>query len=149
MDLLPDTQNWGLHMRRECQKHFPHHRLQRKPLVSDIDMHHGICVTHGMCMMHVPWCMSESSFCGGGENVPGIPSAYATHNFGYLIRDPWPDYEVSFVSFFFLEKWPCFKEFWLLCYRGPCHNRTQLCYWDNAIQSLIWQLIYYTCRQLS
>ena len=29
---------------------FPRHQLQRKPLVSDPDMHHGTCVTH------VPWC---------------------------------------------------------------------------------------------
>ena len=28
---------------------FSHHRLQRKPLVSDPGMHHGTCVTH------VPW----------------------------------------------------------------------------------------------
>ena len=30
---------------------FPCHRLQKKPLVSDPNMHHGTCVTH------VPWCM--------------------------------------------------------------------------------------------
>ena len=50
---------------------FPTRRLQRKPLVSDPDMHHGTCV------MHVPWCMSGSLTCGGGENVPGIPGACA------------------------------------------------------------------------
>ena len=50
---------------------FPTRRLQRKPLVSDPDMHHGTCVTH------VPWCMSGSLLCGGGENVPGIPGACA------------------------------------------------------------------------
>ena len=42
---------------------FPHCRLQRKPLVSDPDKHHGTCVTH------VPWCMSGSLTRGGGENV--------------------------------------------------------------------------------
>ena len=26
---------------------------------------------------------------GGGENVPGIPGACATHNFTYLARGPW------------------------------------------------------------
>ena len=52
-------------------KVFPTHRLQRKPLVSDPGMHHGTCVTH------VPWCMSGSLTCGGGENVPGIPGACA------------------------------------------------------------------------
>ena len=41
-------------MRRECWERFPRHRLQRKPLVSDPDMHHGTYVTH------VPWCMSGS-----------------------------------------------------------------------------------------
>ena len=50
---------------------FPRRRFQRKPLVSDPDMHHGTCVTH------VPWCMSGSLTCGYGENVPGIPGACA------------------------------------------------------------------------
>ena len=50
---------------------FPRRRLQGKPLVSDHGMHHGTCVTH------VPWYMSGSLTCGGGENVPGIPGACA------------------------------------------------------------------------
>ena len=58
-------------MRRECRERFPTHRLQRKPLVSDPCMHHGTCATH------VPWCMSGSLTCGGGENVPCIPGACA------------------------------------------------------------------------
>ena len=49
----------------------PRRRLQRKPLISDPGIHHGTCVTH------VPWCMSGSLTCGGGENVPGIPGACA------------------------------------------------------------------------
>ena len=61
---------------------FPRHRLQRKPLVSDPDMHHGTCVTH------VPWCMSGSLTRGGGENVPGIPGACANLNLTYLARGP-------------------------------------------------------------
>ena len=44
---------------------FVRRRLQRKTLVSNPGMHHGTCVTH------VPWCMSGSLTCGGGENVPG------------------------------------------------------------------------------
>ena len=68
MGLLPDTQNRGLRMRRECRERFPQHRLQRKPLVSDPGMHHGTCVTH------VPWYMSGSlTRVGGKKNVPGIP----------------------------------------------------------------------------
>ena len=63
-------------------KCFPHHRLQRKPLVSDPGMHHGTCVTH------VPWCRSGLLTLSGGENVPGIPSACATRNFTYLERGP-------------------------------------------------------------
>ena len=53
MDLLPDKQNCGLRMRRECRERFPHHWLHRKQLVSDPGMHHGTCITH------VLWCMSE------------------------------------------------------------------------------------------
>ena len=82
MGLLPDTQNCGLCMRRECRECFPRHRHQRKPIVSDPGMHHGTCVTH------VSWCMSGSLSCGGGENVPGIPSACTTHNLMYLVRGP-------------------------------------------------------------
>ena len=57
------------------------------PRVSNPDMHHGRCATH------VPWYMPGSltvSFeVGGGENVPGIPSACTTRNFTYLARGPW------------------------------------------------------------
>ena len=37
---------------------------------------------------HVPWCMSGSLTRGGGENVPGIPGAWATRNFTYLVIGP-------------------------------------------------------------
>ena len=50
----------------------PAAEIQRKPRVSDPDMHHGTCVTH------VPWCMSGFLTRGGGENVPSIPGACAT-----------------------------------------------------------------------
>ena len=46
MGLLPDTQNCGLRMRRECWERFPPPQWFSNP-----DMHHGTCVTH------VPWCM--------------------------------------------------------------------------------------------
>ena len=62
---------------------FPRHRLQRKLLVSDIGMHHSMCVTH------VPWRMSESLNRNGGENVPDIPGARATRNFTYPTRGSW------------------------------------------------------------
>ena len=91
MGLLPDTQNCGLRMRHECRKRFPHHRLQRKPLVNDPGMHHCTCVTH------VPWCMSRLLTRCGGENVPGLPGAFATLNFGYLERGPWPAWD-SFLG---------------------------------------------------
>ena len=51
-------------------------------LVSDPGKHHGTCVTH------VPWCMSGTLTRSGGENVPGIPGACATHNITYLVRGP-------------------------------------------------------------
>ena len=80
MGLLPDAQNCGLRMRRECRGRFPRHRLQSQPQVSDPGMCHGTCVTH------VPCCMSGSLTHGGGENVPG---ACASRNFTYLVRGPW------------------------------------------------------------
>ena len=67
-------------MRRECREHFPRHRLQRKPQVSDPDMYHSTCVTP------VPWCMSRSLTRGREENVPGIPGAC---NLTYLARGWW------------------------------------------------------------
>ena len=70
-------------MRQECRERFRHRRLQRKPLVSDVHMHHGTCATH------VPWCMLGSLTRGGGENVPGIPGACVTLNIMYLARGPW------------------------------------------------------------
>ena len=69
-------------MRRKCRERFPHHRLKRKPLISDLNMRHGTCVTH------VPWCMSGSLTVGGGENVLSIPGTYATRNLTYLVRGP-------------------------------------------------------------
>ena len=54
MGHLPDTQNCGVCMRRECWERFPRHRLQRKTVVSDPGMHHGTCVKH------VPWRLSGS-----------------------------------------------------------------------------------------
>ena len=66
-------------------KCFPRQRSQRKLLVSDPGMHHGTCVTH------VPWCMPGSLTRGGEENVPGIPGAYATLVFTYLVRGPLRD----------------------------------------------------------
>ena len=83
MGLLPNTQNCGLRMRRECRECIPRHRLQRNPLVSDAGMHHGTCVTH------VPWCMSGSLTRGDGENFPCIPGTRTTRNFAYLIRGTW------------------------------------------------------------
>ena len=80
MGLLPNTQNCGLRMRRECREGFPRHKLQRKPLVSDPDMYHVTCVTS--------WCMSGSLTRGGEENVPSIPGTCATRDFTYLKRGP-------------------------------------------------------------
>ena len=69
-------------MHRECRERFPRHRRQRKPLVSNPGIHHSTCVTH------VPWCMSGSLTCGGGEDVSGIYGACTTRNYTYLARGP-------------------------------------------------------------
>ena len=67
--LWPDTQNCGLRMRRECRERFPRHR--------------GLAIP--------PFFTARAATCevSGGENVPGIPGACATHNFAYLIRSLW------------------------------------------------------------
>ena len=58
MGLLPDTKICRLRLRPEWREHFPRHRLQRKPVVNDLGIHRGTCVTH------VPWCMPGSLTCG-------------------------------------------------------------------------------------
>ena len=123
MGLLPDTQNCGLRMCRECRERFPHHQHQRKPLVSDPGMHHGTCVTH------VPWCMSGSLNPGGRENVPGIPGACTTRNFMYLVRDPynntmlWHRKAIKLCKHFIIK---CYKTIHL--YKYLCiSNRHMLC----------------------
>ena len=72
MGLIPDTQNCGLRMRRECRERLAGHRLQRKSLVSDPDLHH--C----MCMTHMPWCKSGSPTPVAGKTFPTFP-AHAQH----------------------------------------------------------------------
>ena len=67
MGLLPDTLNCWLRMCREFRDRFLRHRLQRKLLVSDPGMYHGMCVTH------VPWCMSGALTRSAGKNVAAFP----------------------------------------------------------------------------
>ena len=64
---------------------FPTRRLQKKPLVSDLDMHHGTCVTH------VPWCMSGSLISGGRGKRSRYSRRMRTCNFSYLARGPCHD----------------------------------------------------------
>ena len=51
MGLLPDTENCSLRVRWECRKRVPHHRLQRKPLISY--RHASRHVRHVRAVMHV------------------------------------------------------------------------------------------------
>ena len=61
MVLLPDKQNCGLRMRRECRGEcFPRHWLQRNPLLSDPGMHYGTCVTVHVGIAN-PWCRGKRS----------------------------------------------------------------------------------------
>ena len=114
-------------MRQECREHFPHHRLQRKLSVSGPDMHHGSCVTH------VPWCMSGSLNCGGGENVPGIPGACATRNFTYLTRGPWMNqFFRTWLGFdYFSHYIPCSYLLMLELKLNPVGKRTTLYLQDS------------------
>ena len=76
MGLLADTLNGRFSMHRECREHFLHHRLQRKPLISDPSMHHGMwhavmhvgftnqwwlgkCSHHSRCMHNLQFYVSS------------------------------------------------------------------------------------------
>ena len=79
MGLLPDTQNCGLRMHRECVECFPRHQ--------------GLAIP--TCITARAWCTCRDacrdrklvvSFeVGGGENVPGIPNACV---FAYMVTAP-------------------------------------------------------------
>ena len=66
-------------MHRECRGPFPRHQLQRKPTVSDPDMH----LRDARAVIHVGIATP-----GGGENVPSIPGVCAILNDTYLARGP-------------------------------------------------------------
>ena len=98
----------GLRMPRGYRDRFPGHRPQRTPLVSDPGMHHGTCVTH------VPWCMSGSLTCGGGENFPAFPA----HAQPAILRI-WPETHGLDWGYWFLPSPYCssfiFVYHWKLC----------------------------------
>ena len=77
MDHGPLTRyvNCELRMRRECRECFPHHRFQRKSLVSDPDIHHGTCATwcmwRGKCSRHSRR-MRNPQFCISGKRPIGV-----------------------------------------------------------------------------
>ena len=80
MGLLPDTQNLGVRMRRECRESFPRHHGLAIPT----------CITarasrtlHDACRDRL---LAVAFKIRGGENIPGIPGACATRNFEYLVR---------------------------------------------------------------
>ena len=63
--------------------------FSQPPWVSDPDMQHGTCLTP------VPWCIPGLLTRGflwswRRGKLSCIPGACATHNFAYLVRDPWP-----------------------------------------------------------
>ena len=121
MGLLPDTENCGLRMRRECWERFPCHWLQRKPLLSYPGMHHNTCVSH------VPWCMSGSLTSGGGENVPG---ACATCNFPYLARGPL----ICSLCYWFVL-WEYLDYIWCIPYI-PCYGISSMWLWLRILTQI-------------
>ena len=89
MSLLPDTQNCGLCMRRECKERFPRHRGLAIP---------ACITTRACCTCHDAYrgrWLAVSFEVGGGENVPGIPGACASCSFAYLVRSPWTPGELG------------------------------------------------------
>ena len=148
MGLLPDTQNCGLRMRRECRERFPRHRLQRKPLVSDPGMRHGTCVPH------VRWCMSGSLNPRWQEKRSRHSRVCANRNFTYLVRGPMQhtrrhnhDCELTFVSVAMsvYSNWSTFRpgngvgmrSIIVGYFRYICHIRLLHMYHYNSIQSYV------------
>ena len=80
MGLLPDTQNCGVCMRRECRVHFP--RLRGLAILTRITTR-ALRTCRDACRDRQ---IAVSFKVGGGENVPGIPGACATHTFPYLVH---------------------------------------------------------------
>ena len=110
MGLLPDTQNRGLRMRRECRERFPRHRIQRKLLVSDPGMHHGTCVTH------VPWCMSGSLNCGSDGKRSQDSRRMRNSQFYVSGKRPMPHISQSLTSKYANQPAPHFYHIWFkLC----------------------------------
>ena len=126
-----------------CQKRFPRHWLQRKPLVSDPGIHHGTCVTL------VPWCMSGSLTGGSGEKVPGIPGACSICNFRYLVRAPCKVYclpveeylfRVWHQPFIFNDKLRCISFPRDCCFLASLSKRECIDKWWHPYFYVEWQL---------
>ena len=143
-------------MRRECQERFSRHRLQRKVLVSDPGMHHGTCVTH------VPWCMTGSLTCGGGEIVPGIPGACETRNFPYLARGPLqtadkstPKLSTATMCAYFMgytvSQCVCYKVIYcsyrmsVVCFMGILYLNVFAIKWFIADIAWVWYVLWVYC----
>ena len=85
MGLLPDTQTYGLRMRRECRECFPHH------------------------LKHVPWCMPGSLISGFLWNWwRGKRSRHSRRmrnsQFAYLVRSPLKSFCIWINSFIFKQQ---------------------------------------------
>ena len=82
MSFLPDAQNCGLRMHRECRKLILYHRELAIPT----------CITARAWRTCRDVCrdryLAVAFEVGGGEIVPGIPGACTTRNFPYLVRAP-------------------------------------------------------------
>ena len=72
---LPDTQNCGLHMRREWRECFLRHRGLAIPTCIKA---RAWCTWHDACRGRLPAVFFEVS---GGENVPSITGGCTTRNF--------------------------------------------------------------------
>ena len=112
-------------MRRAGRERFPHHRLQRKPLVSDPDMHHGTCVTH------VPWCMSVSLNRGSGGKRSRHSRRMRNQQFYVFGKRPM----VPLLPHHLLAKrhpWPKFTEF---AFPNTWDERVK---WDDYNNGIFW-----------
>ena len=90
MELLPDTHNCGLCMRRDCRERFPRHSWSAVLTCITARASRMCCDTYRDRQIMVSFEVD------GGENVPSIPGACETCKCTYLVRAHGRDFVTLF-----------------------------------------------------
>ena len=119
MGLLPETQKCGLRMRRECRKLFPRHPGLAIPTCTTAC---ASSTCRGVCRDRQ---LAVSFEVSGGESVPGIPGAWATRKYVYLVRGPL--YLTSIIRS---------PYYWNILVQNVIYSDTAITSWHQYINSM-------------